>query len=294
MLTVRCLAVAAGSERTPVGDGGMDGNPSGMDVSTSAKFPHAEFFPPPPAPRGPSLWLARLVEDRRELVRFWPVVQNMVVQELRVRYQRSILGFVWTLLNPLLMMVILSWVFSHLIERDPENYPLFLFAGMVPWSFLSISLNECAFSIIQNEGLIRKIYLPKLVFPAGAGPDRSGDVHALARCAVLAVVAARRQAVVVDAAFCRWRSRFWPCSRSVSGLIVATANTFYRDCGHLISVILAGVVLRHADPLSDRDVRETAQWRLRLNPAFYFIELFHEILYAGRWPRVGPGRRPRP
>ena len=115
----------------------------GMDVSTSAKFPHAEFFPPPPSPRGPSLWLARLDEDRRQLVRFWPVIQNMVVQELRVRYQRSILGFVWSLLNPLLMMVILSWVFSHLI-KDVENYPLFLFAGMVPWSFLSISLNDCA------------------------------------------------------------------------------------------------------------------------------------------------------
>ena len=62
------------------------------------------------------------VEDRRELVRFWPVVQNMVVQELRVRYQRSILGFFWTLLNPLLMMVILSWVFSHLV-KDVDELP---------------------------------------------------------------------------------------------------------------------------------------------------------------------------
>ena len=57
-----------------------------------------------------------LRDDRRELVRFWPVVQNMVVQELRVRYQRSFLGFVWTLLNPILMMVILSWVFSHIMK----------------------------------------------------------------------------------------------------------------------------------------------------------------------------------
>ena len=135
-----------------------------MEVSTSAKVPHAEFFPLPPSPRGPSLWLARLDDDRRQLVRFWPVIQNMVVGELRVRYQRSILGFVWSLLNPLLMMVILSWVFAAL-NTDVKNYSLFLFAGMVPWSFLNICLNECAVCIIQNEGLIRKIYLPKLVFP---------------------------------------------------------------------------------------------------------------------------------
>src|SRR5271170_1841010 len=118
----------------PVGNGGMDGDSPGMDVRASAKFPHAEFFPPTPPPRGPNLWIQRLHEDRRELVRFWPVVQNMVVQELRVRYQRSFLGFVWTLLNPILMMAILSWVFSH-IMKGVEHYSLFLFAGMVPWSF---------------------------------------------------------------------------------------------------------------------------------------------------------------
>ena len=87
----------------------MDGIIPRMEVSTSAKVPHAEFFPPPPSPRGPSLWLARLAEDRRELVRFWPVdLRTWSCGELRVRYQRSILGFVWTLLNPLLMMVTLS------------------------------------------------------------------------------------------------------------------------------------------------------------------------------------------
>ena len=228
----------------------MDGDSLGMDVRASARFPHAEFFPPPPPPRGPSLWLARLRDDRRELVRFWPVVQNMVVQELRVRYQRSILGFVWTLLNPILMMVILSWVFSH-IMKEIENYSLFLFAGMVPWSFLSISLNDCAFSIINNEGLIRKIYLPKLVFPL-----------------VRVLIALVTFVLSLAALFLL----LWPLGARPSfallflpvaiallamftlglGLIVATLNTFYRDCGHLIAVVLAGLVLRHADPLSDR------------------------------------------
>ncbi len=96
-----------------------------MEVRSTAKFPHTEFFPPPPEPRGPSRWVACLRQDHEELIRFWPVVQNMVVQELRVRYQRSFLGFVWTLLNPILMMVILSWVFSHMMDHF-RHYPLFL------------------------------------------------------------------------------------------------------------------------------------------------------------------------
>ena len=71
-----------------------------------------EFFPPPCAPRAPNVWLMTIVEDFRQLCRFWPVVQNMVTQELRVRYQRSVLGFLWTLLNPILMMATLAVVFS--------------------------------------------------------------------------------------------------------------------------------------------------------------------------------------
>jgi ABC-type polysaccharide/polyol phosphate export permease len=262
---------------------GMDGNPAGMEVRSTAKFPHTEFFPPAPAPRGPVRWIACLREDHQDLVRFWPVVQNMVVQELRVRYQRSFLGFVWTLLNPILMMVILSWVFSHIMDRV-SNYPLFLFAGMVPWSFLSICLNECAFSIINNEGLIRKIYLPKLVFPlVRVLIALVTFVLSLAALFVLLFPLGARPSFAL---------LFLPVAIALLGmfalglgLIVATLNTFYRDCGHLIAVVLqawyfATPILFPIDQFKD------AQWRLRLNPAFYFIEIFHDILYAGHWPRM--------
>jgi ABC-type polysaccharide/polyol phosphate export permease len=256
-----------------------------MDVSTSAKVPHAEFFPPPPSPRGPSLWLARMDEDRRQLVKFWPVIQNMVVGELRVRYQRSILGFVWSLLHPLLMMVVLSWVFASL-NSDTDNYSLFLFAGMVPWSFLSTCLNDCAVCVIANEGLIRKIYVPKLVFP-------------LARVLIGLVTFV----LSLGALFLL----LWPLGARLHlsmlllpfvivllamfslglGLIVATANTFFRDCGHLVSVVLQAWYFATPILFPITKFDESVQWRLRLNPAYYFIELFHEVLYAGNWPRIG-------
>src|SRR4051812_3275628 len=102
-----------------------------MDVQTTPKVPHADYFPPPRSPRGPSRWLAMITQERRDLFRFWPVIQNMVVQELRVRYQRSVLGFFWTLLNPILMMATLTLVFSQLFGMTSEDYALYLFAGMV-------------------------------------------------------------------------------------------------------------------------------------------------------------------
>ncbi len=64
-----------------------------MELRTEPRLPHVEFFPPPPEPGGPSLWLGKLAADRRELVRFWPVVKNMVVQDLKVRVPALDLGF---------------------------------------------------------------------------------------------------------------------------------------------------------------------------------------------------------
>src|SRR6202007_2367849 len=124
-----------------------------------------DYFPTTDRARGPGHWLSLVREEGRELVRFWPVVQNMVVQELRVRYQRSVLGFLWTMLNPILMLTTMALVFSQLFRIKAENFAVYLFAGMVPWNFLSAAMNDFAFCIIHNEGLIRKIYLPKLVFP---------------------------------------------------------------------------------------------------------------------------------
>src|SRR5579864_3335942 len=113
-----------------------------MSIRTAPSPPHTEFFPPARAPRAPARWLVAIADDYRQLVRFWPVIQNMVAQELRVRYQRSMLGFFWTLVHPILMMTTLTIVFSQLFNQKVENYAVFLFSGMVPWNFLSGSVND--------------------------------------------------------------------------------------------------------------------------------------------------------
>ena len=166
-----------GRDESRAGSARRDGIVPHMDVSTSAKVPHAEFFPPPPSPRGPSLWLARLAEDRRQLVRFWPVIQNMVVQELRVRYQRSILGFVWTLLNPLLMMATLGF---GLLPPDQGRREL---------SALPVRRHGALELPEQQPERLRDVHhrqrgadpedLPaEAGLPAGAGADQPGDVRA--------------------------------------------------------------------------------------------------------------------
>ncbi len=286
-LSVRCLAVTAGSETIAdrVRRHGWDYSRHGSQHECQG--PARGVLSAAADAARPSLWLARLVEDRRELVRFWPVIQNMVVQELRVRYQRSILGFVWTLLNPLLMMATLSWVFSQLVT-EVEHYPLFLFAGMVPWSFLSSSLNESAVCIIQNEGLIRKIYLPKLVFPL-ARVLISLVTFVLSLGALFLLLLPLGARLTPSICSCRWSIGLFAVFTLGLGLIVATANTFYRDAATWCRCSCRRGISRRRSSIRSQGNSQEQQWRLRFNPAYYFIELFHDVLYTGQWPRYRSG-----
>jgi len=259
-----------------------------MTTRTSASPPHTEFFPPPMPPRTPPRWLVRFREDVTHVPRFWPVVQNMVVQELRVRYHRSVLGFFWTLLNPILMMATFTVVFSQLIPREsgPLDYAVYLFAGLLPWTFLAGTLNECAFCIIQNEGLIRKIFLPKLIFPLARTLLNLTTL-------VLSMGALFLLLLPLGARF-HWSLMLLPVAMGLTaafalglGLMVAIMNTFYRDCGHLVGVFLQAWYFATPIMWKLTDIRSPKVQRLfMMNPAYPFIRFFQVIIHDGQCPSL--------
>jgi ABC-2 type transport system permease protein/lipopolysaccharide transport system permease protein len=253
-----------------------------MDTRTSVTPPHAEFFPPPAAPDAQPWW-SGLRDDYLALQRFAPVVQNMVVQELRVRYHRSVLGFFWSLLNPILMMATLTVVFSQLMQKDARHYAVYLFAGMVPWTLLQTTITDCAFCIITNENLIRKIYLPKLVFPL-ARLLINLTTFALSLGAMFVML------LPLGARF-SWAMLALPVVTLLFamfalglGLVMATANTFFRDCSHLVTVFLQAWYFMTPILYEIRQLRPEAQWRFWLNPAYPFIRMFQAIIHDGQWP----------
>ncbi len=85
----------------------------------------------------------------------------LVKKDFKIRYRNSALGFVWSLLNPLSTMVILTVVFSLLLRSDIKNFPIFLLAALLPWRFFQIGTMQATGSIVGNPSLIKKIYLPR-------------------------------------------------------------------------------------------------------------------------------------
>jgi lipopolysaccharide transport system permease protein len=96
-----------------------------------------------------------------EVLAYRTFIRNMVVKDLKVRYQASFLGFLWSMLNPLLMLGLYTVVFATIMRVQTENYTFFLFSGLMPWIFFSGSLMGSTSSVIGSAALIRKVYFPR-------------------------------------------------------------------------------------------------------------------------------------
>lgn len=101
----------------------------------------------------------------KEIYAYRQMIFSLVRKELRGRYKGSVLGFLWTFLNPLLQLVVYTLVFSVILRSNIEKYYLFLFVALVPWNFFSACLTGGASSVINEKEMVKKIYFPRQVLP---------------------------------------------------------------------------------------------------------------------------------
>src|SRR3954471_3755310 len=102
------------------------------------------------------------------LVRYRGLIQSLVARDLKARYRGSVLGFVWSFVNPLLLLLIYSFVFTRIMPTQTQGiqpYALFMFCGILPWTWFSSSLSEAAGSLIAGGNLIKKVLFPAEILP---------------------------------------------------------------------------------------------------------------------------------
>ena len=101
----------------------------------------------------------------RNFSKYRPLIRELVTRDLKVKYRRSVLGYVWSILNPLLMMLLQTLVFSYMFRFDIPNFPLYLICGNTLFNFFNESTNMGMGSVLGNSSLIKKVYVPKFIFP---------------------------------------------------------------------------------------------------------------------------------
>lgn len=232
----------------------------------------------PPKPWAPWRLAQVVVGDVADLSRYRYVLYNFVSHDLKLRYHRSVLGFLWTLLHPILMMAVLTIFFSNFMGRNIDGYALYLFSGMLPWIFFSTTVANSAACLIQSQSLIRKIYLPKLLFPTSR--MLINLVNLLLSMAALFVLFQFLSAKVT------WALVMLPLGivflavfTQGLAMLAATVNTFYRDFGHILTILLqawyfATPILYQPNILNPRLQRIVA-W----NPVHVILKIFQNAIY---------------
>ena len=183
------------------------------------------------------LWSSRLAAPVRELWAYRDLLLNLVRRDLAVRYRRSALGFLWSFLNPLLMMLVFAVVFMVVKPQAVGQYPLFVLSGLLAWNFTAGSLSGAARSITGNANLIDKIYFPREVLPISV--VLSNLVNFLFSLCVFIPLA-----LVFGVRF-GWWALALPLVIGVQlllvcglSLLVSALNVFYRDTEAVLDVAL--------------------------------------------------------
>lgn len=108
--------------------------------------------------------------DWRELWRFHELLFFLTWRDVKVRYKQTVLGAAWAVLQPLATMLVFAVFLGRManVAKEIENYALFVFAGMLPWTFFANALNTAGTSVVGNQSLITKVYFPRIIIPMSA------------------------------------------------------------------------------------------------------------------------------
>lgn len=229
----------------------------------------------------------------RELHEYRELLVNLVKKELKVKYRNSVLGFFWSLLNPLLMMIIFTFFIGQVFRPGIKDFPIFLLCGILPWNFFNGSLQTATASIIANSNLIKKVYFPREILPISA---------VLANLINFAL-----EVIVLFAFLIVYGYNFYLYIPVLLVLIIVQAiliiglslilsglNVYFRDIQYILSVLL--LALFYSTPIiySIKMVEKIGfvqrhpylLYLYKANPLAALIIQYQNILYEGSLPSL--------
>ena len=228
---------------------------------------------------------APFTDELVQLFRYRDLVRELVSRDIKARYKRSALGLGWTMLHPLLSMLVLTLVFSNVFRFSVDNYAVYILCGLVLWNFFSTTTTHAMTQMTWGGGLLSRIYLPKAVFAASS--IGTGLVNLALALVPLLVIA------VLSGVSLHWSLLVLPGAVALTamfalgvGLLLSALGVYYTDVINMYEIILmlwfylTPIIypLSVLPPLVARFVL--------LNPMYTFLEMFRAPIYQGQLPAV--------
>jgi ABC-2 type transport system permease protein len=219
----------------------------------------------------------------RNFLKYRFLVGELVVREIKIKYKRSVLGILWSLLNPLMMMVILNFVFSSLFRFDIPNFLVYYLTGYLLFMLMQEATGGALFSIIGNAGLISKVYIPKYVFPFAKAVSALVNLgFALIPLVLVAALTGVRASLALLALPLLFLTAFM----FVLGLclVFGALTVFFRDIIHFHGILM--LMWMYLTPIfyPEKIIPHNLQWVLDANPMYLYIKSFRLIVLNGIFP----------
>ena len=211
------------------------------------------------------------------------ILWSMVAKQLKAKYSGSILGISWAVLNPILIMVAISFIFSVVFKAGIEKFSLFLLSGILPWMFFSISLSEATFSILNQIQLLRQFNLPKEFLPLSSILANFLN-FLLGLVFIFPIFLIFKPKVIFLLpllAIVLFLHLFFVVGL---GLLLSILNVFFRDVGHLLSILLMFWFWITPIFYSTEMVPLSFRWIINLNPMMPYVVSYRDVLFFGNMP----------
>lgn len=211
------------------------------------------------------------------------LLKQLVKRDFKMKYKRSMLGMMWSLLNPLLTMLVLNTVFSTMFRMQVEHYMVYLLSGLVIYNYLSDSTNLSMFSVVGNAELIKKVYIPKYIFPISK-VFSSAINFAISFIALFLII-------FISGLRPTWAYLMLPfiilCTMLFAmgiGFILSVMMVFFKDTQFLYGVFL--MIWMYLTPIMYPESLMPPQYTflLNINPLYYYIHYLRSIVIDGVVP----------
>ena len=218
-----------------------------------------------------------------EIYKYRQMLESLVLTDLRTRYKGSYLGFLWTILNPLLMLVVYSIVFKYIVRIQMDHYTAYLFIGLMTWTLLAQSLSAGAGSIIRNSSLVKKIYFPKEILPLSV--VIGGVINFLYSLVILFPM------VFLSGLKLGWPLLTFPVVLFgyflfvlALTMLVAAFNVYMRDLEHIVGIVIAAWFYLTPIVFTSEMIPKDLSSVFQLNPMKIIVESLHNIFFYNKFP----------
>lgn len=222
------------------------------------------------------------------IITHWDLLKHLTAKEIKARYKQSFLGFFWIILNPFFQMLIMSFVFSNIMKVKDLGvpYPVFIYAGLLPWIFFATSLGATMGVLIENSSLIKKIYFPREVLILSVLCAKAFDFFLsffilLGLMVFMKIKLSLFIFLVIPVFIIQFMFMFG------LSLLLSMMNLFYRDVQYFFNLILTLWFYLTPVLYAVEFFPEEYRWIFKMNPMAVFINAYRNILFNADWPNFG-------